>query len=488
MSNHTIAGPAPWKLGFRSSKHFITWVVAIAVFTDVFIYGMIIPILPDMLRTRASIPKTEQQKWISILLAAFGGAIFIASPIIGYFADRSPSRQTPFLVGLFALGGSTVMFWFARVISVLVIARTLQGLSAAVVWTIGLALIVDTLGKAQAGAAMGIVSMAMTAGTLFGPFIGGIVLSKAGYHAVFSIAIALIILDIILRLAMIDRKTAQRWISAEAGADEETERLLGSQAMPGSSWHSEVARNSNAHPGHDGAHPAGEPAANIAQPKGPISQSQKKVVPGIVRLVCSGTLLVDLQATVVEAIVYSAFDTVLPLYAMKTFNMSSMGVGLCFIPLFAPSLLSTVIGAAVDRYGARQVAILGFVIDIPTFLILRLVTENTTRDKIILVVLLFFTGLAGSLKVVSLMVEVSRVVHQKENKCPGIFGEQGGTAQAYGLFNVAWSGGQVIGPLMAGFLVDQYGWATMASVLSAISGGTALILGISAPAMLRQAS
>lgn len=70
------------------------------------------------------------------------------------------------------------MFWFAKVISVLVIARTLQGLSAAAVWTIGLALIVDTVGKAQAGAAMGIVSIAMTAGTLLGPFIGGIVLSS----------------------------------------------------------------------------------------------------------------------------------------------------------------------------------------------------------------------------------------------------------------------------------------------------------------------
>lgn len=169
---------------------------------------------------------------------------------------------------------------------------------------------------------------------------------------------------------------------------------------------------------------------------------------------------------------------------MTTFNMGSMEVGLCFIPLFAPSFLSTVIGASVDRYGTRRVAILGFVIDIPTFLILRLVAQNTTRDKIILLILLFFTGLAGSLKVVSLMVEVSRVVEKKEDECPGIFGEQGATAQAYGLFNIAWSGGQVIGPLVAGFLVDHYGWATMASVLSAISGGTAVILAISTPQML----
>lgn len=38
-----------------------------------------------------------------------------------------------------------------------------------------MALIVDTMGKDQVGAAMGIVSMAMTVGTVVGPFVGGIV-------------------------------------------------------------------------------------------------------------------------------------------------------------------------------------------------------------------------------------------------------------------------------------------------------------------------
>jgi predicted MFS family arabinose efflux permease len=79
------------------------------------------------------------------------------------------------MVGLLALAGSTVVFWFARTIEALVIARTFQGLSCAVVWTVGMALIVDTMGKDQVGAAMGIVSTAMTVGTVMGPFIGGVV-------------------------------------------------------------------------------------------------------------------------------------------------------------------------------------------------------------------------------------------------------------------------------------------------------------------------
>lgn len=66
------------------------------------------------------------------------------------------------------------MFWFARDGASLVIARILQGLSGAAVWTVGLALIVDTVGKDQTGFAMSFVSVSMTVGIVSGPFLGGI--------------------------------------------------------------------------------------------------------------------------------------------------------------------------------------------------------------------------------------------------------------------------------------------------------------------------
>lgn len=67
------------------------------------------------------------------------------------------------------------MFWVARTVSMLVIARVLQGLSGAVVWTVGMALVVDTADKNERGLAMGYVSMALTVGVVAGPLIGGIV-------------------------------------------------------------------------------------------------------------------------------------------------------------------------------------------------------------------------------------------------------------------------------------------------------------------------
>jgi MFS family permease len=94
--------------------------------------------------------------------------------IFGYFADKGTSRRLPFVLGLLALGGSTVMFWFARDGASLVIARVLQGLSGAAVWTVGLALVVDTVGKDRTGLAMSFVSVSTTVGLVSGPFLGGI--------------------------------------------------------------------------------------------------------------------------------------------------------------------------------------------------------------------------------------------------------------------------------------------------------------------------
>ncbi|KAL4770091.1 major facilitator superfamily domain-containing protein [Aspergillus nidulans var. acristatus] len=429
---------APWMVELRSSKAFVTWVVAIAVFTDVFIYGMIIPILPDVLKTRVSIPEDE----------SFGGALFVGSPFFGYLADKTSSRQAPFMVGLLALAGSTVVFWFARTIEALVIARTFQGLSCAVVWTVGMALIVDTMGKDQV--------------RLWGRLLG-------------ELSIALIFVDIALRLLMIERKNANRWIDdahseSESESGTETERLMSpATATQLASAYESIPRVHD-HP-CDFEYPSRHSnSKSIAEDSTPTKSS----MPGILRMMCSVTLLIVLQATLVEAMAWASFDSVLPLYVRSTFSMTPLGIGLCFIPLFLPSFLSALIGSAVDKHGSRPIAILGFLIDVPAFFLLRLVSSNTLRDQIILYFLLFFAGLAAALKTVSLMVEVTRAIEAKERLCPGIFGKKGGTAQAYGLFNAAWSGGQVAGPLVAGWLVDSWGWGVMVSVFGGISAVTAV--------------
>ena len=94
--------------------------------------------------------------------------------VVGYFSDKGSSRKIPFLVGLIAVAGATIMFWLASSPTTMIIARSLQGVAEAAMWTIGNALVVDTMRKDQLGVAMGYVSMSMNIGTMAGPALGGI--------------------------------------------------------------------------------------------------------------------------------------------------------------------------------------------------------------------------------------------------------------------------------------------------------------------------
>ena len=172
------SSPPPYLLKTRSSKIFILSTICIAVFTDIFLYGIIVPVIPFALSSRAGVAESSVQSWVSVLLAVYGAALLVSSPFAGWYADRSSSRRLPLLFGLLALGGATVMLCLARTVALLVLGRILQGFSAAIVWTVGQALLVDTVGQKEIGQTLGWVSLSMTLGILVAPLIGGVVYNK----------------------------------------------------------------------------------------------------------------------------------------------------------------------------------------------------------------------------------------------------------------------------------------------------------------------
>lgn len=64
---------------FRSSKGFVKTVVCTATYTDVFLYGLIVPVLPFALSERLGLPDNMIQTWNSILLGTYGAAILLCS-------------------------------------------------------------------------------------------------------------------------------------------------------------------------------------------------------------------------------------------------------------------------------------------------------------------------------------------------------------------------------------------------------------------------
>lgn len=81
----------------------------------------------------------------------------VFSPIAGVLADKVSTRQAPFLLGLTALLGATVLLFLGRSVEVLLVARVLQGISSAAVWSIGMAMCIETVGPNNLGKTIGTV-------------------------------------------------------------------------------------------------------------------------------------------------------------------------------------------------------------------------------------------------------------------------------------------------------------------------------------------
>jgi MFS family permease len=355
-------------------------------------------------------------------------------------------------------------------IGILLLARTLQGISAAVVWVVGLALLADTIPRGELGQAMGIVLLAMTLGVVIGPLFGGFVFDRAGYDAVFIMAYVFIGADVALRLMMVERtpihpSTRSAHPSYVSQDSLETTVKVHSREIAKIDIEMTVLSDKNWPTSVDFTEQV--PQLPREKPTPPIRKRPK--TPAMFTLIRSGRQLCCLWGVMVTAILACQFDSVLPIYVKNTFSWSSTAAGLIFLPVTLTAFLSPVVGWAVDRYGPRWITVSGFISLALFEVLLSLVIHNTLGQKVLLAVLLGLIGVSFCLTTTPLLVEVTDIVEAKEAEQPGIFGANGAIAQAYGLFNFAWALGSLVGPLWAGLVNQRVGWTIMSWSLALLS-------------------
>ncbi|KAF2656926.1 MFS general substrate transporter [Lophiostoma macrostomum CBS 122681] len=479
----------PYLLTYRSSDGFIIGTVALAVFTDMFLYGVIVPVIPFALQQRSHVAPDRVQYWVSVLIAIYGAALLAFSPVCGWLADHTASRRSPLLIGLLELLGSTVLLNVGYNISVIIVARILQGISAAVVWVVGLALLAGTVPQERLAEAMGYVSLGMSLGTLVAPLLGGVVFDRAGYDAVFGMAYTLVGFDIILRLLLVEKKVAVRWepnaiAPSRTPTEDANTSMGGMKQFIESSLEQLDKEKSSLAPTPTDVEEGGlindqDTASTSYQPPTttmiPPSRLRDRLPP-LLSLLYSRRLLSALLGSIVQAALLTSFDSVLTIRVAAVFHFSSTGAALLFLPIILPSFLGPLWGKLSDRMGGRYPASLGFLLATAPLVCLRFVNENTLKDKVTLCALLALIGLMLSMTFPPIMAEISGVVADKEKKMVETgrtegYGKGGAYAQAYALFNVAFAAGCMVGPLLAGFVAEK-SWGTMSWVLGLLSGIT----------------
>ncbi|KAI2627756.1 MFS transporter-like protein [Hypoxylon sp. NC1633] len=468
----------PWALRWRSNTLFIIATVAIGLFTDLFLYGLVVPVLPFMLRSRLSVPEDQIQSYVSNLLAAYAGASVVSSVPAGWIADRTKSRQAPFLSGLAALLAATVMLAFGRSIAVLFVARVLQGISAAVVWTIGLAMILDTVGPQNLGKVVGSIFSFISVGELLAPVVGGVLYDRTGSSGVFGVAAGVLGLDFVMRLLVVEKKTAAKYLDTSlpdirgGGQDECPED------GPIPDGGEESGGREDAATENDALLPAKKQEADESYK---VHGEPNRIIRALPILICfrSPRLLVGLGLAFVQASLLALFDATIPTEAQSLFGFTSLQAGLLFIALDVPYLiLGPLAGWAVDRYGTKLAAVVGFGYLVPALILLRLPSDQllSKTDNIILYcALLALNGVGLAIIGAPSVVETSEVVRKFDKANPGLFGSNGPYAQLYGFNSLFFCAGLTVGPLVAGALRDGVGYGNMNLVFAVVAAVTATL-------------
>lgn len=419
-----------------------------------------------MLRQRIGIPASDLQSYTSLLLAVFAGSSVLTSVPAGWVADKTKARQVPYMCGLAALLGATVLLAVGRSIGVLVVARVLQGMSGAVVWTVGLAMVLDTVGPGDLGKVVGGLMGFVSVGVLVGPVLGGVLYEKSGYGGVFGLGAGVLVVDFVMRVLVVEKKVARRYGLQENGGRVEV-RTEGRE---------EEEEDVDGPDEEDALLPKKE-EQNYVIPEG-----QNKVVQNLPILYCLSNprLLVALLTAFVEALLLGAFDATIPLEGEDLFGFDSLKSGLLFIALDLPYLiLGVVAGWAVDRYGPKSAAVLGFGYLVPTLTLLRLASDRIVSAQqhniILFCVVLALNGVGMAAIGPPGLVEASFLVQKYDKANPKMFGENGPYAQLYGFNSLVFSGGLTVGPLLSGALRDRIGYGNMNAALAGISLATAVL-------------
>jgi MFS transporter, DHA1 family, solute carrier family 18 (vesicular amine transporter), member 1/2 len=172
-------------------------VACVALFTDMLVYGIAIPVLPLLPATVEAGPAAT-----GALFAAYAAAMILVTPLAGRLVDRRGPR-TPLLIGLVGLAAATLLFSVGEPFWLLVVARTLQGVAAGMSWVAGLALIAAVTPFETRGRSMGLAMSMISVGVLVGPPLAGLLVENFGTRAPFLLAAGLALADGVVRLLLV---------------------------------------------------------------------------------------------------------------------------------------------------------------------------------------------------------------------------------------------------------------------------------------------
>ena len=151
---------------------------------------------------RGSIPMSfNQLPWIiTSYMLLFGSVMAIAGKLGDVYGHR-----TILVIGLILFGLTSLTGGMASVVTVLLVARALQGLSAALIFPMATAIAFNVIPKQHKGLGIGLVTSAIGFSLAAGPLFGGVLADFLNWRWVFFINIPLVMLSLLLTFKYVEK-------------------------------------------------------------------------------------------------------------------------------------------------------------------------------------------------------------------------------------------------------------------------------------------
>src|ERR1700692_3190173 len=164
-----------------SAKRYLPWVVATALFMEQLDSTIVNTAIPSMASSLGVAPLSLKAVVTSYILS-----LAVGIPISGWIADRYGTRRVFALaVAIFTL--ASVLCGLSVNVPMLVAARILQGLGAAMMTPVGRLAIIRTFAKSELLVAMNFVIIPALIGPLLGPTVGGLIVHSLSWREIFFV-------------------------------------------------------------------------------------------------------------------------------------------------------------------------------------------------------------------------------------------------------------------------------------------------------------
>lgn len=205
----------------------------------------------------------------------------------------------------------------------------------------------DSIDGRNIGKAFGLVHSFVSVGALSGPVVAGLLLEVAGYWITWASALLVLVLDIVMRLLMLE----QRSLATTANSNNPGTNSYEPAATPSSSSSEDSALISDTTvPSYDSI-------------QGDRSSKQAKIsTASFYKILFSKPkVLAAISCSVLYSSMLASYNTTIPAHVKFAFGWGSLPTGLLFLGLQGPTIIvSPICGWLRDKVGTKLPATIGF--------------------------------------------------------------------------------------------------------------------------------